>query len=121
MALKVPGRCSACDFALLRADTHLSSLLLGLPSVMGFQTHHQFIAPMPPTHPTPGQAVCQPSFAALFCQFLAGSASGLTFLNNLASITMSLGAPVGGQVVFVSLFSVANACGECSKGCETSC
>jgi hypothetical protein len=44
--------------------------------------------------------------------FLSASATGLTYLNNLGAITTALGGPKGGHVPFVSLFSVANACGQ---------
>lgn len=44
-------------------------------------------------------------------QFLMSCASGLTLLNNIAALNASLGGKPGGQVVFVSLFSIANACG----------
>lgn len=38
---------------------------------------------------------------------------GLTLLNNLSTLVLALGGKPGGQVVLVSLFSVANAIGEC--------
>lgn len=45
-------------------------------------------------------------------QFSVGLGTGLAFLNNLGSIVVALGGRPGGQVVFVSLFSVANAMGK---------
>lgn len=53
------------------------------------------------------------SFWLLFSEFLVAIGTGLALLNNLASMTVALGGVKGGQVVFVSLFSVANASGEC--------
>jgi hypothetical protein len=44
--------------------------------------------------------------------FLSASATGLTYLNNLGAISRALGGQKGGQVAFVSLFSVANAIGR---------
>ncbi|KAL6763885.1 major facilitator superfamily domain-containing protein [Haematococcus lacustris] len=59
-----------------------------------------------------GEALRTWEFWALFLQFMSGSAAGLTLLNNIASLVMSLGGVPGGQVAFVSLFSVANAAGR---------
>ncbi len=49
-------------------------------------------------------------------QFSVGLGTGLAFLNNLGSIVVALGGRPGGQVVFVSLFSVANAMGKRCSG-----
>lgn len=49
-------------------------------------------------------------------QFSVGLGTGLAYLNNLGSIVVALGGKQGGQVVFVSLFSVANATGRRGRG-----
>ena len=51
-------------------------------------------------------------FWLLFAQFSVGVGSCLAYLNNLGSILIALGGSKGGHVVFVSLFSVANAGGR---------
>ncbi|KXZ55188.1 hypothetical protein GPECTOR_3g333 [Gonium pectorale] len=48
--------------------------------------------------------------------FSVGLGTGLSVLNNLGSIVVALGGQQGGQVVFVSLFSVANAIGRLLGG-----
>ncbi|KAG2496084.1 hypothetical protein HYH03_005688 [Edaphochlamys debaryana] len=63
-----------------------------------------------------GQAARRTEFWLLLFQFSVGLGTGLAFLNNLGSITVALGGSPGGQVVFVSLFSVANAIGRLSGG-----
>jgi hypothetical protein len=40
-----------------------------------------------------------------------GVGAGLGFINSIASQVVALGGDLGGQLVFVSLFSVANAAG----------
>ncbi|KAF5835907.1 hypothetical protein DUNSADRAFT_6664 [Dunaliella salina] len=86
-----------------------NALLNSMPSLPMNPMPSVFMDPMPPFA---GKALCQLSFAILFLQFLSACASGLTYLNNLAALVTSIGGPVGGQVVFVSLFSIANACGR---------
>ncbi len=63
-----------------------------------------------------GQAMRCGSFWALFTMFLTACACGLTLLNNLGPLVLALGGVPGGQVAFVSLFSVANASGEQIEG-----
>lgn len=59
-----------------------------------------------------GQMLCTIDFWLLFSQFVVGSGVCLAYLNNLGQLVVSLGGDHDGQVVFVSLFSVANAAGE---------
>ncbi|GIL91142.1 hypothetical protein Vretimale_9581 [Volvox reticuliferus] len=61
-------------------------------------------------------AMRSPIFWLLMFQFGVGLGTGLSFLNNLGSIVVALGGQPGGQVVFVSLFSVANATGRLAGG-----
>ncbi|EFJ44963.1 hypothetical protein VOLCADRAFT_94778, partial [Volvox carteri f. nagariensis] len=61
-------------------------------------------------------AVRSPLFWLLLFQFGVGLGTGLSYLNNLGSIVVALGGQRGGQVVFVSLFSVANATGRLAGG-----
>lgn len=71
------------------------------------ECHHQF------TNLSLSQAVRTVQFWLLFVLFLAGVGSCLTYLNNLTQITIALGGAAGDQVVFVSIFAVGNAAGEC--------
>ncbi|GLI60590.1 hypothetical protein VaNZ11_002750 [Volvox africanus] len=61
-------------------------------------------------------ALRSPIFWLLMFQFGVGLGTGLSYLNNLGSIVVALGGQPGGQVVFVSLFSVANATGRLAGG-----
>lgn len=61
---------------------------------------------------TTRQMLCTLNFWLLFVQFMVGSGVSLAYLNNLGQLVVSLGGGHDGQVVFVSLFSVANAAGE---------
>lgn len=63
-----------------------------------------------------GEAARSLPFWLLLIQFSVGLGTGLAFLNNLGSIVVALGGRPGGQVVFVSLFSVANAMGRMLGG-----
>jgi hypothetical protein len=60
------------------------------------------------------QMLCTFNFWLLFAQFTVASGVCLAYLNNLGQLVVSLGGGHDGQVVFVSLFSVANAGGESS-------
>jgi hypothetical protein len=51
-------------------------------------------------------------FWCYFLQFIMGTGVCLSFLNNLGQLVVALGGKPNGHVVFVSLFSVANAAGE---------
>lgn len=74
----------------------------------------------PPREPPPlqlgslstQQMLCTWTFWLLFSQFMVASGVSLAYLNNLGQLVVSLGGGHDGQVVFVSLFSVANAGGE---------
>lgn len=59
-----------------------------------------------------GRMLCTVNFWLLFVQFTVGSGVCLAYLNNLGQLVVSLKGDHNGQVVFVSLFSVANAAGE---------
>jgi hypothetical protein len=59
--------------------------------------------------------LCTLNFWLLFAQFTVASGASLAYLNNLGQLVVSLGGGHDGQVVFVSLFSVANAAGEDRK------
>jgi hypothetical protein len=61
---------------------------------------------------TTRQMLCTVNFWLLFAQFTVASGVCLAYLNNLGQLVVSLGGGHDGQVVFVSLFSVANAGGE---------
>lgn len=61
---------------------------------------------------TTKQMLCTANFWLLFAQFAVASGVCLAYLNNLGQLVVSLGGGQDGQVVFVSLFSVANAGGE---------
>eukprot|EP00878_Enallax_costatus_P019833 GHUV01020938.1.p1 GENE.GHUV01020938.1~~GHUV01020938.1.p1 ORF type:complete len:645 (+),score=182.60 GHUV01020938.1:242-2176(+) len=63
-----------------------------------------------------GQMLCTVDFWLLFSQFVVGSGVCLAYLNNLGQLVVSLGGDHDGQVVFVSLFSVANAAGRLIMG-----
>ncbi|KAF8069613.1 Dclre1a [Scenedesmus sp. PABB004] len=80
-------------------------------------------APEPPPPPpavggglTTLQMVRCLDFWLLFFQFMVASGVCLAYLNNLGQIVTSLGGGHDGQVVFVSLFSVANAAGRLLMG-----
>lgn len=64
----------------------------------------------------PHQAAQTLSFWIIVFQAVMGLGTGLAFLNNVTGIVIALGGNVGGQVVFVSLFSVANASGRLAFG-----
>lgn len=64
---------------------------------------------------TTQQMLCTLNFWLLFAQFTVASGASLAYLNNLGQLVVSLGGGHDGQVVFVSLFSVANAAGEDRK------
>lgn len=57
------------------------------------------------------QAARTLQFWLLFFVFVAGVGSCLTYLNNLAQLTIALGGAAGGQVAFVSTYAVGNAAG----------
>lgn len=60
---------------------------------------NQQLLPAPPWFPMPtGQAIRSVEFWVLATQFLAGSAAGLTLLNNLTPLVVALGGRPGGQV-----------------------
>lgn len=61
---------------------------------------------------TTQQMLCTVNFWLLFAQFAVASGVCLAYLNNLGQLVVSLGGGHDGQVVFVSLFSVANAGGK---------
>lgn len=61
---------------------------------------------------TTGEMLCTVNFWLLFTQFMVASGVCLAYLNNLGQLVVSLEGDHDGQVVFVSLFSVANAAGE---------
>lgn len=61
---------------------------------------------------TTREMLCTVNFWLLFVQFMVASGVSLSYLNNLGQLVVSLGGGHDGQVVFVSLFSVANAAGE---------
>jgi hypothetical protein len=60
---------------------------------------------------TSAQMMSSVGFWCLFAQFGVGTGSCLAMLNNLGQVVVALGGRRGGQVVIVSLFSVANAAG----------
>lgn len=60
---------------------------------------------------TTRQMLCSINFWLLFTQFTVASGVSLAYLNNLGQLVVSLGGGHDGHVVFVSLFSVANAAG----------
>lgn len=66
---------------------------------------------------TTQQMLCTLNFWLLFAQFTVASGASLAYLNNLGQLVVSLGGGQNGQVVFVSLFSVANAAGESARVC----
>jgi hypothetical protein len=55
-------------------------------------------------------------FWCIFLQFCVGTGAALALLNNLGQFVVALGGERGGQVVLVSLFSVANAGGRLLMG-----
>ncbi|GAX72887.1 hypothetical protein CEUSTIGMA_g342.t1 [Chlamydomonas eustigma] len=55
-------------------------------------------------------------FWIIMFQALMGIGSGLGFVNNLSGQVIAMGGAPGGQLVFVSLFSVANASGRMALG-----
>lgn len=61
---------------------------------------------------TTKQMLCSADFWLLFAQFMVAAGVCLAYLNNLGQLVVSLGGGHDGQVVFVSLFSVANAGGK---------
>jgi hypothetical protein len=65
---------------------------------------------------TTKQMLCSADFWLLFAQFTVAAGVCLAYLNNLGQLVVSLGGGHDGQVVFVSLFSVANAGGEGAAG-----
>jgi hypothetical protein len=67
---------------------------------------------------TTQQMLCTLNFWLLFAQFTVASGASLAYLNNLGQLVVSLGGGQDGQVVFVSLFSVANAAGEWARLCR---
>jgi hypothetical protein len=70
---------------------------------------HQHPSGLP--HLTTWQMLRQPDFWAYFLQFMMGTGVCLSYLNNLGQLVVALGGDPHGRVVFVSLFSVANAAG----------
>jgi hypothetical protein len=62
------------------------------------------------------QAFLTPEFWLIMLQALIGLGTGLGFINNLSGQVVALGGQLGGQLVFVSLFSVANASGRMTLG-----
>ncbi|WIA09948.1 hypothetical protein OEZ85_010161 [Tetradesmus obliquus] len=62
------------------------------------------------------QMLASLDFWLLFVQFTVASGVCLAYLNNLGQLVVSLGGGHDGQVVFVSLFSVANAAGRLLMG-----
>lgn len=64
---------------------------------------------------TPQQMLCTTNFWLLFGQFTIASGVCLAYLNNLGQLVVSLGGGHDGHVVFVSLFSVANAAGAVNE------
>ncbi|MEW5313536.1 MAG: hypothetical protein WDW38_005096 [Sanguina aurantia] len=70
----------------------------------------------PPVSLTVLQACRSPIYWLLWLQFFCGVGTGLTLLNNLSALVLALGGKPGGQVVLVSLFSVANATGRLLLG-----
>jgi len=67
---------------------------------------------------TTRQMLCSVNFWLLFTQFTIASGVSLSYLNNLGQLVVSLGGEPDGHVVFVSLFSVANAAGGlCQQIC----
>lgn len=76
-------------------------------------------APEPPPaseNLTVSQVLLRLDFWLLFLQFTVGVGTGLAYLNNLGQIVIALGGVKDGQVVMVSLFSVANAAGRLTMG-----
>jgi hypothetical protein len=69
-------------------------------------------------HYTTWEMLRQPDFWAYFLQFMMGTGVCLSYLNNLGQLVVALGGHPHGRVVFVSLFSVANAAGEWGQGGE---
>ena len=62
------------------------------------------------------QAVFTIEFWLIMFQALVGIGTGLGFINNIAGQVVALGGQLGGQLVFVSLVSVANASGRMTLG-----
>lgn len=58
------------------------------------------------------QALQCVDFWLLLFQALVGVGTGLGFINSISGQVVALGGQLGGQLVFVSLFSVANASGK---------
>lgn len=65
---------------------------------------------------TTKQMLCSGNFWLLFAQFMVAAGVCLAYLNNLGQLVVSLGGGHDGHVVFVSLFSVANAGGKRAAG-----
>mmetsp|Transcript_38439 Transcript_38439/g.85607 ORF Transcript_38439/g.85607 Transcript_38439/m.85607 type:complete len:742 (-) Transcript_38439:454-2679(-) len=105
-----PGKCQVEGEA-VRAGGHDDSGLMDMASELesGMDAESETA---PTRNLTPLMAMQTLSFWLIFFQALVGVGTGLTFLNNLASLVVALGGELGGQVVFVSLFSVANASGR---------
>lgn len=62
------------------------------------------------------QAMFTMEFWLIMFQALIGIGTGLGFINNISGQVVALGGRIGGQLVFVSLFSVANASGRMTLG-----
>ena len=58
------------------------------------------------------QALQCADFWLILLQALVGVGTGLGFINSISGQVVALGGQLGGQLVFVSLFSVANASGK---------
>ncbi len=65
---------------------------------------------------TTAQMLTMADFWFIFLQFGVGTGVALALLNNLGQLVIALGGEPGGQVVIVSLFSVANAAGRLLMG-----
>jgi hypothetical protein len=99
---------------LLATNASSSKALAAAAPVLEALQQHEPAALLPSLGPK--QMLASLNFWLLFLQFTVASGVCLAYLNNLGALVVALGGRPGDQVVFVSLFSVANAGGRLAMG-----
>ena len=88
----------------------------GLVDSLDQSSHEDSQDTEPARELTTYQALYTLEFWLIMLQALMGIGTGLGFINNISGQVVALGGQLGGQLVFVSLFSVANASGRMTMG-----